>query len=83
MMQKKITFRFQAPKLAIIAEIVYPMQNPLYDVITYISGIPIIVEPASHIIPTNFKFSIIEILVSLDLSTSYCSSFIVSINPFI
>ena len=53
---KKKQFRFPRPKLEIIAEIVYPMQNPLYAVMIYIKGIPIIVEPASQMIAIIFIF---------------------------
>lgn len=67
-MQLQSPFRFHTPKLEIIADIVYPMQNPLYAVRMYINGIPIIVDPAIHIIPTIFKLSRIEILTNFALS---------------
>ena len=53
-MQMKNTYRFQEPKLDIIAAMVYPIQNPLYEVIIYIKGIPITVVPAIHIIKTVY-----------------------------
>lgn len=68
MMQWKIQYRFPKPNVEMIADIVYPMQNPLYAVIANIKGIPIIVEPAIHIIKTIFRFSIIEIFVNFALS---------------
>ena len=70
MMLMKTQFRFPSPSVEIIADIVYPTQKPLYDVITYINGIPIIVEPANQINPTIFKFWITEIFVNFTLSIS-------------
>ena len=54
----QIIFRFPIPSVAIIDDIVYPKQKPLYIMIPYTIGIPITVDPTNHNASTNKKFEI-------------------------
>ena len=46
------------PNVAILEDMVYPKQNPLYAIIPYTIGIPITVEPTNHSPNANTKLEI-------------------------
>ena len=52
---------FPSPIIDIHNEIVYPKQNPLYNIIPNTIGIPITVVPKNHIEIPNSKFCAIEL----------------------
>ena len=51
---------FEIPSICIIAEMVYPRQNPLNSIIANTIGIPIKDAPTNHNARTNKKFWISE-----------------------
>lgn len=52
---------FPIPIIDIIVDIVYPKQNPLYNIIPNTIGIPITVVPKNHSVIANIMFSIIVV----------------------
>ena len=61
---------FPNPIVLIVAEIVYPKQNPLNITIPNTIGIHIIVVPANHSKHANIIFSFMFIINQLELSIS-------------
>ena len=59
---------FCTPNTPIIAEIVYPIQNPLNNTIPNTIGIPITVDPINHILTIKNKLSHKELFKSSPLS---------------
>ena len=56
---------FPVPKVAVIADIVYPIQYPLYPITRYINGTPITVEPRNH---SNIAMQVLLIIEEMSNS---------------
>ena len=56
---------FPVPITAIAPDIVYPIENPLFKIIKYIPGLPMIDTPRNAIIAINSRFFFIILIIIL------------------
>ena len=70
---------FGSPKIVIIADIVYPKQNPLYSTIPNTIGIPITVVPKNQSVNANIIFSF-KVVLNNSILSIFSVFFNLSIN---